>query len=151
MPDCYLIAVSHGSALDEYTNNWSLFTLTEQIKLTPRESVPEGAWVAFPLEVHVYWLFAEEEFGQEFEWRIVFEGGNGDRPWDQVFTTKAQKRRHRSRVRGMQILAHGDLKLKVEWRRRQEEGEWTRCSAFWPFMVEQESTAIAQEQSAEGG
>lgn len=154
MPDCYLIAVSHGSALDEYTNNWSLFTLTEHIKLTPQKPIPEGAKVSLPLEVHVFWLFSEEEFGQEFEWRMVFEGCNGERHWDEVFATRAQKRRHRVRIRGTPILAHGDLKLKVEWRRMHEQDEWTRCPAFWPFVVEEGTlteSESSQEQSAEGG
>lgn len=135
MPDCYLIAVCHGSALDEYTNNWSLFTLTEQIKFTPQKGMPEGARLALPLEVHAYWSLSPEEFGQEFEWRVLFEGSNGEKVWDQIFTLKAEKRRHRTRIRGMPMLAYGDLKLRVEWRRKDQQ-EWTRCAAFWPFVVE---------------
>jgi len=136
VPDVYLIAVCKGSALDEYTNNWSLFTLTEQIKLTPEKPIPEGVKLALPLEVHVYWWLSPEEFGQEFEWRIVFEGSNGEKVWDQVFTLKPEKRRHRSRIRGIPVLAQGNLRLKVEWRPKQKQ-EWVRCSAFWPLVVEE--------------
>jgi hypothetical protein len=31
MPDCYLVAVTQGSALDRYTNLWGLHFLVERI------------------------------------------------------------------------------------------------------------------------
>lgn len=54
MPRCYLLAVMRGSSLDTSSNNWTLFSLIEQLRIPKFPAV-------LPLEIHTYWQFAPDE------------------------------------------------------------------------------------------
>lgn len=62
MPSTYLIAVCEGSSLDSQSNNWTLYSLIEEVQLKPA-AVNEGAPIILPLQLHVYWQFSPAELG----------------------------------------------------------------------------------------
>ena len=85
MPRCYLLAVCRSSSIDQVSNNLSLFTMIEQLEAA-RESIPSEALsslapevrpsVVFDTELHICWLFTEEELGRPFVIRyVVYESG----------------------------------------------------------------------------
>lgn len=129
MPRCYLLAVAYGSALDRYTNNWTLFSLTEQLQLP---QVPAQV----NLETHVYWEFTPPEYNEDFDMRLVLVLGDGNRVGSQPFELRSATRRFRMRLTGLRLEATGECFLTTEWRRRGEEA-WTRCDVAWPLVVEE--------------
>jgi hypothetical protein len=140
MPNCYLLAVSHGSALDQYTNTFTLFSLIEEMKIEYDQSRSPEPPTTVPFEVHVYWYLSPDEFGVEFEWRLIFMTSEAIVPIEKVFELKSTTARHRFRVGGFPILATGQLELRVEWREKGAQ-EWNRCGVFWPLGVEMVPTS----------
>lgn len=135
MPNCYLLAITQGSVLDHYTNNWTLFSLTETLRIGPDQQLPTKPIPLAPFEVHVYWYLLPEEFGTEFEWRLVFVTPKADVPAEETFPLKSQNKRYRIRIMGFPILATGQILLRVEWRKKGDQ-EWSRSDAFWPIDIE---------------
>jgi hypothetical protein len=135
MPECYLLAVCQASSLDQYENNWSLFTLIEACQIgvdaTPTPEKP----VVLPFQVHAYWYFKPEDIGSEFEWRLVTVTGQQSLPHTDVFRVKADKQRTRGRVEGFRAVAVGASTLNAEWRKKGTD-VWTLSRAFWPIDVE---------------
>lgn len=134
MAECYLIAVSVGSSLDRDTNNWSLFGLTEQIRLPEDTPLLADGDAILPLEVHIYWQFAPKEVGQTLEFRLIVSGSTGEKQ-SRVFSVASDHRRHRSRIAGFPLFAEGDIRIGVE-SRFAGSNEWVKSPAFWPLLVE---------------
>lgn len=133
MPSCYLLAVTQASALDQGSNNWSLFTLVEQLEI-PADAPPPGTGAALPLEVHCYWYFDAAELApRSFEWRLLAAAGGEERTAT-AFPLQSAKLRMRIRLQGLPVLLEGETTLRVEWR---EQGavEWVRCPNFWPLIL----------------
>jgi hypothetical protein len=129
MPRCYLLAIAQGSALDRYTNNWTLFSLIEQVQVS---QMPADV----NLETHVYWEFAPDEYNQGFDMRLVLVRANGERAGSQSLELSSGTRRHRMRLSGLRLDALGECLLTVEWRERGEQ-EWNRSDVAWPLTVEE--------------
>ena len=56
MPRCYLLTLCSGSALDQQSNNVTLFNLVEQLNVPPGVPPPPGGVI--PLEIHAYFTVA---------------------------------------------------------------------------------------------
>jgi len=139
MPRCYHFAVCRSSSLDHYTNTWSLFHLVETCRIRGDVlSKPEKP-VELPLEVHAFWLFSENEYGVEFESRIVFAWENQTVPQTKVWTFRAQTPRLRQRLQGVTIRSVGPAVLSLEWRRKGEEA-WNSTEVGWPLLVQSVAT-----------
>jgi hypothetical protein len=137
MPSCYLLAVTQASALDQSSNNWSLFTLIEQLRI-PADAPPAGAaGAALPLEVHCYWQLTAAELDRSFEWRLVVTAGTQERAGN-AFPLQSNKPRMRIRAQGLHYFFEGETTLRVEWR---EPGasDWIRCPNFWPLIIERDA------------
>jgi hypothetical protein len=94
-----------------------------------------------PFEIHAFWYLSPEEFGTEFEWRLVFLTPEGDVPAEEVFPMKSDNKRYRIRIMGFPILATGQVSLQVEWREKGSQ-KWNRCSVFWPMDIDYVSSTI---------
>jgi hypothetical protein len=127
MPDCYLITVSRGSSLDRYSNNWSLFTLVEQVEV---KRIP----IDLPFEIHTYWKFEPHECNEDFEMRVLFVHPTGERTPGDPFSLRSPTPRFRFRVTGFPVTVAGDCTFRVEWRRPGQE-TWKLCHVYWPFSV----------------
>src|SRR5436309_3092871 len=135
MPRCYHFALCRSSSLDHYTNTWSLFHLVETCRIRGDVlSRPEKP-VELQLEVHAFWLFPENEYGVEFESRIVFSSENQTVPESKAWAFKAQTQRLRQRLRGVTIRSAGPAVLSLEWRRKGEE-VWNSTEVGWPLLVQ---------------
>ncbi len=91
--------------------------------------------MGLPLEVHAYWHLSPEEYGKEYEWRLVFVTEDGSTATKETFPLKSDNPRYRVRVHGFPVLRLGKSMLKVEWRPAGGK-TWKRCAAFWPVIVE---------------
>ena len=134
MPACFLIAAAHSSALDSETNNWSLFSLIEQLQVTVSSQLPTLEGVVLPYEIHVFWELRPEEIDREFQFRLVSRQENEEKKSD-AFTITSDKTRYRLRLVGLPIRFRGRSELLVEWRAG-ETDDWQRCSAYWPLEVD---------------
>lgn len=134
MPRCYLLAVARGSSLDTDGNNFSLFTLVEELTYSPPDQAAGGPAI-LPLELHAYWSLSPGELNRDFQFRIAFTGQEPV-PTSDALPLRSDKSRHRLRVRGLPMLATGDIELQVEWREKGQQ-EWRRESTFWPLQMRQ--------------
>lgn len=130
MPRPYLIALCVGSSLDQGTNNYTLFNLTEELQV---ENIP----ARLPLELHVYYEFNETERGRDFEIRIVITGEGDAISRSAPFTVVSHHARHRVRFQGFEVPAFGQLWLFSEIRPRHADSEnlWERSRFGWPLVV----------------
>jgi hypothetical protein len=129
---CYLLALTSGSSLDQYSNNVSLFNLVEQINLPPQPP-PPGALL--PLEVHAYFQLLPHEMNTSFEIRFVLVASSGLETASPFFKHKSQTPRYRTRAFGLPVPPIFDqYELKVDFRLEGHAG-WTRDSALWPLSV----------------
>jgi hypothetical protein len=131
MPQCYLIALSAGSSLDQQSNNITLFNLVEQVNVPPGAQPPAGNRV--PLEIHAYLRMGPAEVGQEFQMRFVLVSQTGLETYADPVTHRAATARLRTRSLGVPfppILGHYDLRIDF---RSGEHDSWTRDAASWPI------------------
>ena len=128
MPDCYLLAVCSGSALDQSSNNFSLFGLVEQLQVREAPSV-------LPLEVHVYWEFEPAELNEEFEMRLVLIRDGRDLSTSAPIPFHSATPRFRIRLAGFEAREPGSFHLKVDWQ-RPGSSNWNRMAISWPIQVE---------------
>jgi hypothetical protein len=133
LPKCYLLTLTSGSSLDQYSNNVSLFNLVEQINVPPDvEAPPLGL---LPLEIHAYLQLLPHEMNLSFEIRFVLVGSSGLETTTQPFTHKSVTPRYRTRAFGLPVPPKLDqYELRVDFRLVGHEG-WTRDSALWPLTV----------------
>jgi hypothetical protein len=131
MPRCYLLAVCSGSSLDERTNNFSLFNLVEQVNFRTGAT----ADLTLPLEVHVYWSFVPDEFGQAYEARWVVSTSNEAETIGQAHALHSISPHFRMRMLGLGVPpVAGNCEVRVEWRIAASDG-WTRDPAAWPLTL----------------
>jgi hypothetical protein len=136
VPKCYLLTLTSGSSLDQYSNNVTLFNLVEQINLPPNAEPPPGSLL--PLEIHAYFQLLPHEVNLDFEIRFVLvSGSSGLETSTQAFNHKSNTPRYRTRAFGLPVPPASDhYELRVDFRLTGHQG-WTRDSAAWPLtMVE---------------
>jgi hypothetical protein len=124
---CYFITVCQGSALDRYTNNFSLFSLLE-------EFAPSQFPAQLGVNVIAFFMVGESERNVEHEVRLVLS-----RDGDEVSTSDAlaftpTAARHRVRMTGLVIPEAGEYRVQVDWRQK-EELAWHREDAVWPLWA----------------
>ena len=145
MPDCHLVAVASGSSLDTYTNNWTLFQLTEEIHihlapLAPSEETAEedvSALPGFPIpfELHTFWTFNPSEYDNEYKFRAVFAESHGEGFFPTTpFPLESKTKRLRLRLRNIGVPRAGQFRILVEWKEA-EAAEWNRCAPYWPLDI----------------
>jgi hypothetical protein len=133
VPKCYLLTLTSGSSLDQYSNNVTLFNLVEQINVPPQAEPPPGSLL--PLEIHAYFQLLPHEISLSFEVRFVLVASTGQEISTQSFTHKSLTPRYRTRAFGLPVPTVMDqYELKVDWRLTGHEG-WTRDAASWPLTV----------------
>lgn len=131
MPQCYLIALSAGSSLDQQSNNVTLFNLVEQVNVP--HGAPPKAGSRVPLEVHAYLRLGPGEMGQEFQMRFVLVNQSGLETYTDPVTHRGATARLRTRSLGVPFPPMlGHYELKIEFRVGQAEA-WTRDPASWPI------------------
>jgi hypothetical protein len=125
MPRCYLLAVVQGSSIDMFSNNWTLFSLVEEVQV---DQFP----ATLPFEIHTYWTFAPDEVNVDFEQRLVMVPATGDEVSSVPIPLRSTTPRLRMRSTGLRIPAPGSYELRIEWR---ESGgpHWARDAVFWPL------------------
>lgn len=143
MPRCYLVAVAEASALDQTSNNWSLFNLIEQVQVAV-DSPQHLAGRVLPYEVHTYWEMAADEIGREFVARIVLVKNN-ERKESRELSIRPDKIRHRLRGRGVPFFFEGQSYVTVEWRFADGQ-DWHPTPFAWPLFVEVRPTTLPTAQ-----
>jgi hypothetical protein len=136
MPGCYFLTLCSGSAIDQQSNNVTLFNLVEQLNVPPGAPPPPQG--VLPLEVHAYFHIAPEELGRAFEIRLVLVAAMGspglETPTD-PFPHRAVTPRYRTRTFGLPFPpVAGQYDLRVDWRYEGEEA-FRREDAVWPVTV----------------
>jgi hypothetical protein len=133
MPRCYLLTVAAGSALDQHSNNVSLFNVVEQINVPAGAQPPPRGII--PLELHAYWQLASREINQPFDMRFVMLADSGLETPSEIYTHKPATPRFRTRTLGLPAPpVVGHYELRVDWRESGTEG-WSRESAAWPIAI----------------
>ena len=133
MPRCYLLTLCSGSALDQQSNNVTLFNLVEQLNVPPGAPPPPGGLV--PLEIHAYFALAPEELGEPFEVRYVMEAASGIETFSEILSYRSTTPRYRTRTVGLPMPpVTGNYALRVDWRSQGREG-WRREAAAWPISI----------------
>jgi hypothetical protein len=133
LPKCYLLTVSSGSSLDQYSNNVTLFNLVEQLNVPPGAPPPQGGVV--PLEVHAYFQLAPREVNQAFEVRFAMVAASGLETLTDGFSHRSVTPRYRTRTVGLPFPPVPDqYELRVDWREAGTEG-WHREPIAWPIVI----------------
>jgi hypothetical protein len=131
MPQCYLLATTVGSSLDQQSNNISLFSLVEQINVPPGVPPPPGGKI--PLEVHAYFRLLPGELGQVLELRFILEAKTGLETIGEVISHRVTSPRFRTRTLGLAVPpVLGHYELRVDYRVA-SQGEWQRDPLAWPI------------------
>ena len=131
MPTCYLLTCCGGSALDQQSNNFSLFNLVEQVNVPANAPHPPKGLL--PLEVHAYWQLSQQEVGREFEVRYVLVAATGLETPSEVFKHRWATPRFRTRTYGVPLPpVIGAYELRVDWREAGNVG-WRRDQSAWPI------------------
>jgi hypothetical protein len=143
MPQCYLLALTVGSSLDQQTNNVTLFNLVEQVNVRPQALPKPGSQV--PLEVHAYLSLTAEEVGGAFEMRFALvSSSTGLEIYSEPASHRGLAARVRTRSVGLPfpaVLGHYDLRIEFKTVRSEE---WRRDTSRWPisFMEADERPAV---------
>lgn len=131
MPRAYLIAVCSASALDQRSNNFSLFGLIEQVQLR------EFPFVA-PFEVHVYYEFDEVDLGRPYEVRLELFDQQAARVWHSAWIgMTSPSRRHRMVLGGIRIPNAAYFHLHSVHRVAGAAVDDSVRSSGWPLEVSQ--------------
>lgn len=132
LPRPYLVAISSGSSVDQRSNNFSLFTLIEQVQL-PR--IP----TTLPLEVHVYYEFDEAEMGRPHEVRVDVVDARGVSRWQSAWTpVTSPTPRNRIVLEGVGVPEAGYFHVFATIRPAGEPVDDAQRSSFgWPLEVRQ--------------
>ncbi|HEX2736260.1 MAG TPA: hypothetical protein VHM70_31880 [Polyangiaceae bacterium] len=141
MPQCYFLTVCASSAIDQTSNNVSLFNVVEQINVHPRAGHPPNGLL--PLEIHAYWRLMSGEQGQPFETRFVLVAESGLETSSTTFRHRPLTSRFRTRTMGIPFPpVFGEYVLRVDFRSN-EEDSWQRAQPEWPFSIRLAETAPA--------
>lgn len=137
MVDCYLVGVSHGSAVDNETNNVTVFSFAEVIQLLQMPPLADAAGqpAMLPLEGHAYFE-QEAEIERPLDTRLMWLFADGHTELaGELRAIALQARRMRVRYRGLRLpSAVGYLHLVAEWREPNSE-DWQRSTVRWPFEL----------------
>lgn len=137
MPKCTCIITCQGAALDQSTQNWTLFGTIEEVT-TPFLGVPH------PFETVTFWHIPDAELNRKFQVRLVVETEDGERAAATEaleFVTAAV--RHRLRIVGFPFpKAPGKYVAKIEWRFNATD-PWTKEAPEW--RIEIKSAAMPVE------
>jgi hypothetical protein len=138
MPQCYLLALTVGSSLDQQSNNISLFNMVEQINV-PEGAPPPPPGGKIPLEVHAYFRLLPGELGQMLEFRFVLEAKTGLETFGEVIAHRITAPRFRTRTLGLIVPpVHGHYDLRVD-SRLVGQSEWHRDPLAWPIAFVEQS------------
>jgi hypothetical protein len=133
VPNCYFLTVCGGSAVDQHTNNVSLFNLVEQINVRPQAGPPPNGLL--PLEIHAYWRLTHLEHGKEFETRFVLVADTGLETPSSTFRHRPVTGRFRTRTVGVPYPpVFGEYSLHVDSRSNEDE-PWERSALRWPLSI----------------
>jgi hypothetical protein len=133
MPRCYFLTVTGASAVDQHSNNVSLWNLVEQLNVPPGAPPPPRGLI--PLELHAYFLIPQSDIGRDFELRFVMVASTGLETPTDPNTHRAVTPRYRTRTLGLPFPpVAGQYDLHVDWRYAGEEG-WRREPLFWPLAI----------------
>lgn len=134
MLHCYLLALASGSSVDQVSNNFSLFNLVEQLRVSDNLLGRE-----LGIEAHIYWLVGEQARDKDFEVRVVRIGADGSEDAGAALPFRpAPTDRVRFRAGAFRLPnAYGNYLLVVEWRAKGND-DWHREHATWPLTVEKE-------------
>jgi len=134
MPRCYLLCLCERSLLDATSNNLTLISVVEELRLS--KPPPQQRVIELPLEVHAYWVFSVDELGRPFEFRLIAkEHGLPDMASEPMQVKETVSRRFRARFVDPQIRAEtASLEFHLQWRWI-DETEWRTEQAFWPLEV----------------
>lgn len=126
-----MIAVSQGSTLDRYSNNFSLFLLLEQFR-------PAAYPARLSVFSHAFFEIDADENGVEHQVRLLVLQGATPVFASEPVSFKPSGERHRIRINGLGFPEPGVFRVAVEWRRvdEGEEAGWTRESASWPVRAD---------------
>ena len=137
MPRCYLLLSCSGSAVDQHSNNVTLFNLVEQINVPPGAPPPPRGLV--PVEVHAYFHVGQNELSRDFEIRFVMVASTGLETPTDAFTHRAVTPRYRTRTFGLPFPpVAGHYELRLDWRYVGEES-FRREAPAWPITIVEES------------
>ena len=141
----YLLALASGSALDQRSNNTSLFNLVETVTV-PEELLGRP----LPIQMHFYMRLASEAQGRKFEMRLVRvapdEAVDAGEPFG--FET-VDKPRFRLNTTSFRLpKAFGEYLLHAEWRVSGEE-TWHVDDVEWPLIVQAPPVPERSESPAE--
>jgi len=125
---CYLLAAAVGSSVDSRTNNFTLFSLVEQVTL--------GEYPAdLPIEIHAYFELEPAEINTEIYIRVVLLS-EIDVPRQEFEPLRLMTNSVRIRVcvAGLKIPEPGKYYLGVE-ARSGNTAPWNRFEARWPLVA----------------
>jgi len=106
---------------------WNLFGLIDNIQT---RDLP----IIIPLEIHVFWYFADEELRKNFEARIVVSINKTQIEPSKSISFNSSTPYAHLRLREVALDQVGEYHVHIEWR-RDSSGGWTREDVFWPFTV----------------
>ncbi len=133
MPRCYFLTVCSASAVDQQSNNVTLFNLVEQLNVPPGAPPPPQGLV--PLELHAYFHISQIEIARDFEVRFVMVASTGLETPTDAFAHKSVTPRYRTRTLGLPFPpVAGQYELRVDWRYVGQEG-WHREPFAWPIAI----------------
>ncbi len=134
MPSCYLLTACVGSAIDQESNNITLFSLVEQVNVPANAPPPPNGVI--PLEAQAYWRLSPSEISQTFLIRFVMVAVHtGLETSSIIFNHRAVTERFRTRTLGLPCPpVPGHYELRVDWRMEGNE-TWTREAISWPVTL----------------
>jgi hypothetical protein len=133
VPNCYFLTVCGGSAVDQHSNNVSLFNLVEQVNVAPNAGQPPRGLL--PLEIHAYWRLPGGEHSREFESRFVLVADTGLETPSSTFRHRPVTSRFRVRTVGVPYPpVFGEYLLFVD-HRVDSDAQWERSSVRWPISI----------------
>jgi hypothetical protein len=137
MPRSYFLTVCSGSAVDQLSNNVTLFNLVEQINVPAGAPPPPHGLV--PVEIHAYFHVGQAELGKDFEVRFVMVASTGLETPTDPFKHRSVTPRYRTRTFGLPFPpVAGHYELRVDCRLTGEDG-WRREAVAWPIAIVEES------------
>jgi hypothetical protein len=108
---------------------WNLLGLIENIQA---RDLP----ITIPLEIHVFWYFAPDEIGENFEVRIGMSINMIQRDPSEPISFSSSTPYTHLRLRDVTLDRIGEYHIYIEWR-HVESKAWIREQVFWPFTVSQ--------------
>lgn len=124
-----MIAVAQGSALDRYSNNFSLFQLLEQFR-------PAAYPARLSVYSHAFFEIDAGETGIEHQVRLLVVLGSKVVFASDAVSFQPAGERHRVRISGLVFPEPGLYRVMVEWRQGGQGAAWTREPAAWPIRAD---------------